>query len=330
MGDEMMVKAIRFDKAGGPEVMKWVDVEVGEPGNGEIRIRQHAVGLNYIDVYFRTGLYPLPLPGGLGMEAAGEVTAVGAGVTDFKPGDRIAYVARPPGAYAQERVLRADQAVKLPDALSYEQGASVMLQGLTAQYLLRRTYPVKAGDTILIQAAAGGVGLLVCQWAKALGATVIGTVGSDEKAEIAKAHGCDHPIVYTRDNFTKRVREITNGAGVPVVYDSIGKDTMTGSMDCLAPLGMFVSFGNASGPLPPLDSSELAGRGSLFFTRPTLFTYIGKRSDYEAMSAEMFAMLVSGKVKTSVNQRYSLPDVAKAHADLEGRRTTGSTILLPD
>jgi NADPH:quinone reductase len=324
-----MVKAIRFDKPGGPDVMKWVDVEAGEPGNGEIRIRQHAVGLNYIDLYFRTGLYPLPLPGGLGMEAAGEVMAVGAGVSGLQTGDRVAYVARPPGAYAQERVVPAAQVVKLPDALSYEQAASVMLQGLTAQYLLRRTWPVKSGDTILIQAAAGGVGLLVCQWAKALGATVIGTVGSDEKAEIAKAHGCDHAIVYTRENFTRRVREITNGAGVPVVYDSIGKDTMTASLDCLAPLGMFVSFGNASGPLPPLDASELAGRGSLFFTRPTLFTYIGKRSDYEAMSAELFDVLVSGKVKTSINQRYPLADVAKAHADLENRRTTGSTILLP-
>jgi NADPH2:quinone reductase len=238
-------------------------------------------------------------------------------------------VARPPGAYAQERVLQAAQVVKVPDALSDEQAASVMLQGLTAQYLLRRTYPVKAGDTILIQAAAGGVGLLVCQWAKALGATVIGTVGSDEKAAIATAHGCDHAIVYTRENFTKRVREITNGAGVPVVYDSIGKDTFTGSLDCLAPLGLFVSFGNASGPLPPIDSSEFAGRGSLFFTRPTLFTYMAKRSDYEAMSAELFDVLVSGKVKTSINQRYALADVARAHADLEGRRTTGSTVLLP-
>jgi len=316
-----MVKAIRFDKTGGPEVMKWVDVEVGEPAEGEIRIKQHAVGLNYIDVYFRTGLYPLPLPGGLGMEAAGEVTAVGAGVKDLKAGDRIAYVTRPPGAYAQERVLPATQVVKLPDAISYEDAASVMLQGLTAQYLLRRTYRVKAGDMILIQAAAGGVGLLACQWAKALGATVIGTVGSDEKAEIAKAHGCDYPVVYTREN--------TNGAGVPVVYDSIGKDTFTASLDCLAPLGMFVSFGNSSGPLPPIDSSEFAGRGSLFFTRPTLFTYIGKRGDYETMSADLFDVLVSGKVKTSVNQRFALPDVGRAHADLEARRTTGSTILLP-
>ncbi|SIO42412.1 quinone oxidoreductase family protein [Paraburkholderia phenazinium] len=324
-----MVKAVRFGKTGGPEVMKWVDVEVGEPGNCEIRIKQHAVGLNYIDVYVRTGSYPLPLPGGLGMEAAGEITAVGAGVTGLKIGDRVAYVARPPGAYAQERVLPAVQVVKLPDALSYEQAASVMLQGLTAQYLLRRTYPVKAGDTILIQAAAGGVGLLVSQWAKALGATVIGTVGSDEKAEIARAHGCDHAIVYTRENFTKRVREITNGAGVPVVYDSIGKDTFAGSLDCLAPLGLFVSFGNASGPLPPIDSSEFVGRGSLFFTRPTLFTHIAKRSDYEAMSTELFEVLVSGKVKTSINQRYLLSEVAKAHIELESRRTTGSTVLLP-
>ena len=324
-----MVKAIRFDKTGGPEVMKWVDVEVGDPGAGEIRIRQTAVGLNYIDVYFRTGLYPLPLPGGLGMEAAGEVIAVGAGVNDLKAGDRVAYVARPPGAYAQERVLPAAQVIKLPDAVSDEQAASVMLQGLTAQYLLRRTYRVKAGDTILIQAAAGGVGLLVCQWAKALGATVIGTVGSDEKAEIAKAHGCDHAIVYTRENFTKRVREITNGAGVPVVYDSIGKDTFTGSLDCLAPLGMFVSFGNASGPLPPLDSSELAGRGSLYFTRPTLFSYIAKRGDLDAMAAELFDVVSSGKVKTNVRQRYALADAARAHEELEARKTTGSTILLP-
>ncbi|WP_199543960.1 quinone oxidoreductase family protein [Paraburkholderia kururiensis] len=324
-----MSKAIRFERTGGPEVMKWVDVPVGDPGEGEIRIRQHAVGLNYIDVYFRSGLYPLPLPGGLGMEAAGEVAAVGPGVTSLAVGDRVAYVARPPGAYAEERVLGAAQVVKLPDALSYEQAASVMLQGLTAQYLLRRTYTVKPGDTILIQAAAGGVGLLVCQWAKALGATVIGTVGSDDKAAIAKAHGCDYPIVYTRENFTKRVREITNGAGVPVVYDSIGRDTFTGSLDCLAPLGLFVSFGNASGPLPPIDSSEFAGRGSLFFTRPTLFTYMAKRADYEAMSAELFDVLASGKVKTSINQRYALAEVARAHEDLEARKTTGSTVLMP-
>ncbi|MCA7952404.1 quinone oxidoreductase [Burkholderia seminalis] len=324
-----MPKAIRYDQPGGPEVMKWVDVEVGEPQAGEVRIRQHAVGLNYIDVYFRTGLYPQPLPGGLGMEAAGEVTAVGDGVTAFKVGDRVAYVGQPPGAYAQERVMPAARLVKLPDGISYDDAASVMLQGLTAHYLLRRTYPVKAGDTILIHAAAGGVGLLACQWAKALGATVIGTVGSDEKAALAQAHGCDHPIVYTRENFTQRVKEITNGAGVPVVYDSIGKDTYIGSLDCLAPLGYFVSFGNASGPLPPIDSKEFSSRGSLFFTRPTLFSYIAKRADLEAAAAELFDVILSGKVKTSINQRYPLAEVGRAHAELEARKTTGSTILVP-
>ncbi len=281
-------------------------------------------------MYFRNGLYPMPLPGGLGMEAAGEVTAVGEGVTRFKPGDRVAYASRPPGAYAQERVMSAAiRREALPDAIGYEEAASIMLQGLTAQYLLRRTYRVKAGDTMLIHAAAGGVGLLACQWAKALGATVIGTVGSDEKAELAKAHGCDYPIVYTRDNFTKRVREITNGAGVPVVYDSIGKDTFTASLDCLAPLGLFVSFGNSSGPLPPIDSSEFAGRGSLYFTRPTLFSYIAKRSDLDAMAAELFEVIESGKVKTNVRQRYTLAEAGRAHEDLEARRTTGSTVLLP-
>lgn len=324
-----MPKAIRYDQPGGPDVMKWVDVEVGEPKAGEVRIRQHAVGLNYIDVYFRTGLYPQPLPGGLGMEAAGEVTAVGDGVTAFKAGDRVAYVGQPPGAYAQERVMPAERLVKLPDGISYDDAASVMLQGLTAHYLLRRTYRVKAGDTILIHAAAGGVGLLVCQWAKALGATVIGTVGSDEKAALAKAHGCDHPVVYTRENFTQRVKEITNGALVPVVYDSIGKDTYIGSLDCLAPLGLFVSFGNASGPLPAIDSKEFSSRGSLFFTRPTLFSYIAKRADLESAAAELFDVILSGKVKTSINQRYPLAEVGRAHADLESRKTTGSTILVP-
>ncbi|KHJ60607.1 quinone oxidoreductase family protein, partial [Burkholderia glumae] len=253
-----MPKAIRYDQPGGPEVMKWVDVEAAEPKAGEVRVKHHAVGLNYIDVYFRNGLYPQPLPGGLGQEGAGEVVEVGEGVTALKAGDRVAYTGVPPGSYAEERVLPADKLVRLPDAIGYEDAASIMLQGLTVQYLLRRTYPVKAGDTILIHAAAGGVGLLACQWAKALGATVIGTVGSDEKAELAKAHGCDHAIVYTRENFTERVKAITNGAGVPVVYDSIGKDTYIGSLDCLAPLGLFVSFGNASGPLPAIDSKELS------------------------------------------------------------------------
>jgi NADPH:quinone reductase len=324
-----VTKAIRFEKAGGPDVMKWVDVEVGEPGKGEIRIKHHAVGLNYIDVYFRTGLYPMPLPGGLGMEAAGVVTALGEGVAGLAVGDRVAYASRPPGAYTEERVMSAAYVVRLPDAIGFEDAASMMLQGLTAQYLLRRTYRVKAGDTVLIHAAAGGVGMLACQWAKSLGATVIGTVGSDEKAELVRAHGCDHPIVYTREDFTKRVREITNGAGVPVVYDSIGKDTYTASLDCLAPLGLFVSFGNTSGPLPPIDSSEFAGRGSLFFTRPTLFSYMAKRSDLEQMAAELFDVVSTGKVKTNIRQRYELREAAKAHEDLEARRTTGSTVFLP-
>ncbi len=324
-----MPKAIRYDQPGGPEVMKWVDVEAVAPKAGEVRVKHHAVGLNYIDVYFRNGLYPQPLPGGLGQEGAGEVTEVGEGVSALKVGDRVAYTGVSPGSYAEERVLPADKLVRLPDAISYDDAASIMLQGLTVQYLLRRTYPVKAGDTILIHAAAGGVGLLACQWAKALGATVIGTVGSDEKAELASAHGCDHPIVYTRENFTERVKAITNGAGVPVVYDSIGKDTYIGSLDCLAPLGLFVSFGNASGPLPPIESKEFASRGSLFFTRPTLFTYIAKRPDLERGAAELFDVVTSGKVRTNVRQRYPLANVADAHRDLEARRTTGSTILLP-
>lgn len=324
-----MTKAIRIEQIGGPEVMQWVDVDVGEPGAGEIRVKHHAVGLNYIDVYFRTGLYQQPLPGSLGMEAAGVIEAVGTGVEGFKVGDRVAYATRPPGAYCEVRVMSAAGVVKLPDAISFEQGAAMMLQGMTAQYLLRRTYPVRAGQTILIHAAAGGVGLIACQWAKALGATIIGTVGSDEKAELARAHGCDHPIIYTRENFAERVREITGGAGVPVVYDSIGRDTFAGSLDSLAPLGMMISFGNASGPLAPIDSAALASRGSLFFTRPTLFSYIAKREDLEHSAQELFDVVLSGQVKIGINQTYALKDVAQAHQALEERRTTGSTILLP-
>lgn len=324
-----MTKAIRIEKTGGPEVMQYVDVDVGEPGPGEARVRHEAVGLNYIDVYFRTGLYPQPLPAGLGMEGAGVVEAVGEGVTHLKPGDRVAYAGRPPGAYAQARVMPAALLVKLPESITFEQGAAMMLQGMTAQYLLRRTYPVKSGDTILIHAAAGGVGLIVCQWAKALGATVIGTVGSDAKAELARQYGCDHPIVYTRENFVERVKAITNGEGVPVVYDSIGKDTYTNSLDCLRPLGLMVSFGNASGPLPPINAADLSARGSLFFTRPTLFAYAAKRADLEAMAQDLFDVVQAGKVKIEVNQRYALADVAQAHRDLESRKTTGSTILLP-
>jgi NADPH2:quinone reductase len=327
-----MSHAIRIYETGGPEVMRWEEVGAGEtapPAPGEARVRHAAVGLNFIDIYHRSGLYPLPLPSGLGLEGAGVVEAVGSAVTDIQPGDRVAYAGGPPGAYAEVRNLPADRLVKLPDSIDFKTAAAMMLQGMTAQYLLRRTYRVQAGDTILIQAAAGGVGLIVCQWAKALGATVIGTVSSDEKAALARAHGCDHPIVYTRENFVARVKEITNGEGVPVVYDSIGKDTFTGSLDCLRPLGMMVTFGNASGPVPPVDTLELSKRGSLFLTRPTLFTYIAKRADLLATAQELFDVVAAGKVKIEVNQTYALKDAAQAHIDLVARKTTGSTVLLP-
>ena len=324
-----MTKAIRISAVGGPEVMEYVDVEVGEPGAGEARVRQAACGLNYIDVYFRTGAYPQPLPAGLGMEGAGTVEAVGPGVTHVKPGDRVAYAARPPGAYAEARVMPAAVLVKLPDTIDFDTGAAMMLQGLTVQYLFRRTVPLRGGETILFHAAAGGVGLIACQWARALGVTMIGTVGSDEKAALAKANGCVHTINYNKENFVERVKEITGGKGVPVVYDSIGKDTFTGSLDCLAPLGMMVSFGSASGPVPPFSLNELASRGSLFITRPTLFSYTAARSDLEAMAAELFGMVVSKKIRIDINQRYALKDVAQAHRDLEARKTTGSTILVP-
>ena len=324
-----MSKAIRMHRAGGPEVLEWEEVQVGDPGPGEARVRHHAVGLNFIDVYFRTGLYPQPMPAGCGMEGAGVVEAVGAGVTEIKPGDRVAYATPPNGAYSEVRNMPASRLVILPAGLTFDQGAAMMLQGMTAQYLLKRTYPVKRGESILIHAAAGGVGLIVCQWAKALGCTVIGTVGSDHKAALAKAHGCDHPIVYTRENFTARVKEITGGKGVGVVYDSIGKDTFIGSLDCLAPLGYMVSFGNASGPLAPLNTQDLASRGSLFFTRPSLVTYTAKREDLVSSSNELFEIVLSGKVKIEVNQRYALKDAAQAQRDLEARKTTGSTVLVP-
>ncbi len=324
-----MPHAIRIHQTGGPEVLTWEEVPLAEPAEGEVRLRHEAVGLNYIDTYHRCGMYPLSLPSGIGLEGAGVVEAVGAGVTELAPGDRVAYAGGPIGAYAEVRNMPADRLLKLPDAISCEQGAAMMLQGLTAQYLLRRTYRVQAGDTILIHAAAGGVGLIVCQWAKALGATVIGTVGSDEKAALAKAHGCDHPIVYTRENFAERVKEITGGAGCAVVYDSIGKDTFMASLDCLRPLGMMVLFGAASGAVPPVDLQVLAQKGSLFVTRPTLFTYAAKRADLVAMANDLFDVVVSGKVKIEVNQRYPLREAVRAHADLEARRTTGSTILLP-
>ncbi|MEW9900337.1 quinone oxidoreductase [Chitinivorax sp. PXF-14] len=324
-----MPKAIQIYQTGGPDVMQWLDVEVGEPGPGEVRVRHHAVGLNFIDVYFRTGLYATPLPTGLGKEAAGVIEAVGEGVTALRPGDHVAYAGGPLGAYSEARVMPAEFVVRLPDAIGFETAAAMMLQGLTAQYLLRRTYRVQPGDTILIHAAAGGVGLIVCQWAKALGATVIGTVGSDDKAALARAHGCDHAIVYTRENFTELVRELTGGEGVAVVYDSIGRDTFMGSLDCLRPLGMMVSFGNASGPVEPISPLLLSQKGSLFLTRPTLFAYIAKRHDLEAMAQELFDVVASGQVKIAINQRYALRDVAQAHSDLEARKTTGSTVLLP-
>jgi NADPH2:quinone reductase len=324
-----MVKAVRVHAYGGPEALAYDDIAVGEPGPGQARIRQAAVGLNYIDTYHRSGLYKLPsLPHALGVEGAGTVEAVGDGVTNVKPGDRICYGSLL-GAYAETRIVPADRLLALPDGISEETAAGIMLKGMTARYLVRVTYPVRKGDTVLIHAAAGGVGLIACQWAKHLGATVIGTVGSDEKAALAKAHGCDHPIVYTRENFVERVREITGGRKLPVVYDAVGKDTWEGSLDCLAPRGMLVSFGNASGPVPPFSVLTLSQKGSLFLTRPTLAHYIATRAEYEETANDLFGVVTSGAVKIEINQRYALKDVARAHHDLEARKTTGSTILIP-
>ena len=324
-----MAKAIRYARTGGPEVMELAEVEVGEPGPGEARVRNHAIGLNFIDVYFRNGLYPAPLPGGLGQEGAGVVEAVGEGVTHVRPGDRVAYAARPNGAYSELRLMPADILVKLPDGIDFETGAAMMLQGLTVQYLFRRTYPLQAGDTILFHAAAGGVGLIACQWARALGVNLIGTVGSNEKAELARQHGAAHVINYNTEDVVQRVLEITNGAKVPVVYDSVGKDTFLRSLDCLRPLGLMVSFGNSSGAVPPFALSELVSRGSLYITRPTLQTYAAKREDLEAMAADLFQMVTSGKIRIEIHQRFPMADAAQAHIALESRRTTGKTILLP-
>lgn len=324
-----MAKAIRIADVGGPDVMEWTDIAVGAPGPGEARIEQAACGLNYIDVYHRNGLYPRPLPGGLGVEGAGTVVEVGEGVHHLRPGDRVAYAGGPIGAYADTRLIPADRLLKLPDGIDFETAAAMMLQGLTAQYLLRRTFRVEPGQTILFHAAAGGVGLFVCQWARALGAEVIGTVGSDEKAAVARAHGCSHTINYRTENYVERVRELTGGRGVAVVYDGVGRDTFIGSLDCLAPLGMMVSFGNASGPVAPFSLGELASRGSLYVTRPSLMDYTARRDDLEAMAADLFAVVTGGKVRVDVRQRYPLADAAQAHRDLEARRTTGSTILLP-
>ena len=321
--------AIRIHQTGGPEVMRWEEVVVGDPAPGEARVRHEAVGLNYIDTYHRGGLYPLPLPSGLGMEGAGIVEAVGAGVTDIEPGDRVAYAGGPLGAYSQVRCLPAQRLLKMPDGIDSRTGAAMMLQGLTAAYLLRHTYRVQPGDAVLIHAAAGGVGLIACQWAKALGATVIGTVSSEAKAELAKLHGCDHIIFYTREDVAKRVRELTGGEGVAVVYDGVGKDTFIGSLDSLRPRGMMVTFGNASGPVPPVDLLQLSQRGSLFVTRPTLAHYTATRNELLELGAELFDVVSSGKVRIEVNQSYALVDVATAHRDLEARKTTGSTILVP-
>ncbi|KAB2916409.1 MAG: quinone oxidoreductase [Dechloromonas sp.] len=324
-----MPHAIRIHQTGGPEVLCWEEVDLPAPAAGEATVRHQAVGLNFIDTYHRTGLYPLPLPSGIGLEGAGVVEAVGDGVTEVKVGDRVAYAGGPVGAYAEVRNIPAHRLLKLPDSIDFRTAAAMMLQGLTAAYLLRRTYRVQPGDAVLIHAAAGGVGLIACQWAKALGATVIGTVGSKAKGELARAHGCDHVIDYTTENFSQRVREITGGEGVPVVYDGVGKDTFMGSLDSLRPLGMMVSYGNASGPVPPFDVLLLSQKGSLFITRPTVANYTGKRSELEALGGELFDVVVAGKVRIEINQTYALADAARAHRDLEARRTTGSTILLP-
>ena len=323
-----MSKAIRIHEPGGPEVLRWEEVEVGRPGPGEVRLRQTAVGLNFIDVYHRSGLYKLPLPAVIGSEATGVVEEVGPGVADVGPGDRVGY-AGAVGAYAQVRVIAADRLVPLPEGVSDAVAAAAMLKGMTAQYLLRRTCRVEPGDAVLIHAAAGGVGLIACQWARHLGATVIGTVSSDEKAALARAHGCEHAVVTKREDFVAGVKEITAGRGVRVVYDSVGKDTWDGSLDCLQPLGMMVSFGNSSGPVPPFSPLVLSAKGSLFLTRPTLMAYTAQRAELLACAAELFDVIAKGAVRVEVSRTYALADAASAHRDLEGRRTTGSSVLIP-
>ena len=324
-----MPHAIRFHTTGGPEVLQWEDVAVGDPGAGQARVRHTAIGLNYIDVYHRSGLYNLALPSGIGTEAAGVVEAIGPGVTEVAKGDRVAYCGGPLGAYSDVRVMPADRLVKLPDGVSDRVAATLMLKGLTVQYLFRQTYPLKGGETILFHAAAGGIGLIACQWAKALGVTMIGTVGSDDKAALAKASGCAHTIVYTRENFVERVKELTSGKRVPVVYDSVGKDTFPASLDCLQPRGMFVSFGNSSGSIAAFDILLLSQKGSLYATRPTLATYTANRGAMLAMCDEMFGLVRSGKLDSEPRQTYALKDAAQAQRDLVSRKTTGATILLP-
>jgi NADPH2:quinone reductase len=324
-----MVKAIRIHETGGPEVLRFEEVKLPEPGPGQARVRHTAIGVNFIDTYHRTGLYKLPLPSGLGVEAAGVVEAVGPGVTHARPGDRVAYVSRPPGAYAEAAIVPADRLVLVPDGVSDEVAAAAMLKGMTVWMLVRRIHAVKPGETVLFHAAAGGVGLIAMQWLRALGARTIATVGSDPKGKLALAAGASEVIVYTREDFAKRVRELTGGAGVPVVYDSVGKSTFEGSLDCLSPLGLLVSYGNASGPVPPFDVSQLAAKGSLFLTRPTLFSYTARREDLEEGARELFAALRSGQVKVDVKHRWPLSRAADAHRALEGRATTGSIVLLP-
>ncbi len=324
-----MPHAIRIHATGGPDVMRWEEIAVGDPGPGEARVRHTAVGVNYIDTYHRSGLYKLPLPSTIGSEAAGVVDAVGAGVDWVKAGDRVAYCGGPLGSYSEARVMPADRLVKLPAGISDRVAATLMLKGLTVQYLFRQTHKLKAGDTILFHAAAGGVGLIACQWARALGVTMIGTVGSDEKAALAKANGCTHTIVYTRENFVDRVKALTGGKGVPVVYDGVGKDTFPASLDCISPRGLWVSYGNASGAVPPFDILLLTQKGSLYATRPTLVTYAAKREDITTMAAELFDLVLAGKIVSEPRQTFALKDAAGAHIALEARATTGATVLLP-
>jgi NADPH:quinone reductase len=325
----MRAHAIRIHKTGGPDVLTWEDVEVGEPAAGQVLLRQTAIGLNYIDTYHRSGLYPVSLPSGIGLEGAAIVEKLGPDVSDFKIGDRVAYASAPIGAYAELRLYPAERLVKIPAGISDRQAAGMMLRGMTVEYLIRRTYAAKPGQSVLFHAAAGGVGLIATQWLKHLGVTVIGTAGSPEKMALAKAHGCAHVIDYRKEDVAKRVRELTGGKGVPVVYDSVGKDTFQGSLDSLAPRGMLVSFGNASGPVPAFEPAILAAKGSLFLTRPSLIHYTTTRADLLESANALFDVVTKGAVKIEVNQTHPLRDAAKAHRDLEARKTTGSTILLP-
>jgi NADPH2:quinone reductase len=325
----MKAHAIRFSQTGGPDVLSYEEVDVGDPGDGQVLLRQTAVGVNFIDTYHRGGLYPLPLPSALGQEGCGVIEKLGKGVKGFKVGDRVAYASAPIGSYSTWRLMPAARVVKVPKEIDDKTAGKMMLQGMTAEYLLHRTYKVKKGDTILVHAAAGGMGLILCQWAKALGASVIGTASTDEKAELAKKHGCKYPIVYSREDFVARVKEITKGKGVPVVYDGVGKDTWPKSLDCLALRGLMVSFGSASGPLPPILSTDLQSRGSLFFTRPTMGHYTATRPDLELSAGRVMSAIKTGKLKIRINQTYPLKDAAQAHRDLESRKTTGSILLLP-